>query len=114
MSTEWVPTTGYATHRHALLTAVLPCCFTPRPPWQPPGTALAGLAANPARDLGPRIAHAVLPISNKGPSEWHYGWVPVVADFAGGAVGGILFVGLKQMFDVPGGEAITVGQPPPG
>lgn len=36
-------------------------------------------AANPARDLGPRLAHAVLPIPGKGPSEWSYAWIPVLA-----------------------------------
>lgn len=45
-----------------------------------------GYAINPARDLGPRIAHAVLPIKGKGSSDWAYSWVPV----AGPAVGGIL------------------------
>lgn len=45
-----------------------------------------GYAINPARDLGPRIAHAILPIKGKGPSDWGYSWVPVV----GPAVGGIL------------------------
>ena len=37
-----------------------------------------GYAINPARDLGPRIAHAVLPIKGKGASDWGYSWVPVV------------------------------------
>lgn len=36
-------------------------------------------AANPARDLGPRVAHALLPIPGKGPSEWSYAWIPVLA-----------------------------------
>ena len=45
-----------------------------------------GYAINPARDLGPRIAHALLPIRNKGSSDWGYAWVPVV----GGLVGGLL------------------------
>lgn len=36
-------------------------------------------AANPARDLGPRLAHAVLPIPGKGDSEWSYAWIPVLA-----------------------------------
>lgn len=44
-----------------------------------------GYAINPARDLGPRIAHAVLPIPGKGDSDWGYAWVPVVAPFCGGA-----------------------------
>lgn len=46
-----------------------------------------GYAINPARDLGPRIAHAILPIAGKGDSDWGYAWIPVVAPFLGGAVG---------------------------
>lgn len=46
-----------------------------------------GYAINPARDLGPRIAHAVLPIAGKGDSDWSYAWVPVVAPIAGGILG---------------------------
>lgn len=42
-----------------------------------------GYAINPARDLGPRIAHAILPISGKGSSEWHYAWVPVFGPLTG-------------------------------
>ncbi|MBI5161113.1 MAG: aquaporin, partial [Micrococcales bacterium] len=45
-----------------------------------------GYAINPARDLGPRIAHAVLPIKGKGPSDWGYSWVPVVGPLIGGAI----------------------------
>lgn len=51
-----------------------------------------GYAINPARDLGPRIAHALLPISGKGPSDWSYAWVPVVAPIIGGIAGAKLFV----------------------
>lgn len=43
-----------------------------------------GFAMNPARDLGTRIGHAILPIKGKGGSDWSYGWVPVVAPFCGG------------------------------
>jgi len=43
-----------------------------------------GYAINPARDLGPRIMHAVLPIPGKGSSDWGYAWIPVVAPIAGG------------------------------
>ncbi len=50
-----------------------------------------GYAINPARDLGPRLAHAVLPIPGKGPSDWGYAWVPVVAPLCGGAAGAFLF-----------------------
>lgn len=50
-----------------------------------------GYAINPARDLGPRVAHAVLPIANKGGSDWSYGWIPVVGPVIGGIVGAVLF-----------------------
>jgi len=49
-----------------------------------------GYAINPARDLGPRIIHAILPIPGKGGSDWSYAWVPVVGPLIGGAIGGIL------------------------
>ncbi|GEB95690.1 MIP/aquaporin family protein [Microbacterium lacticum] len=45
-----------------------------------------GYAINPARDLGPRIAHAILPIKGKGSSDWSYSWVPVVGPLIGGAL----------------------------
>ncbi|MBR4383504.1 MAG: aquaporin family protein, partial [Selenomonadaceae bacterium] len=45
-----------------------------------------GYAMNPARDLGPRIAHAILPIAGKGSSDWGYAWVPVAAPLVGGAL----------------------------
>ncbi|PMD68279.1 MIP/aquaporin family protein [Companilactobacillus nuruki] len=45
-----------------------------------------GYAINPARDLGPRIAHQILPIANKGDSDWSYSWVPVLGPLAGGAI----------------------------
>ena len=47
-----------------------------------------GYAINPARDLGPRIAHFVLPISGKGSSDWSYAWVPIVGPVIGGLLGG--------------------------
>ncbi|UCR90416.1 MIP/aquaporin family protein [Mycetocola spongiae] len=47
-----------------------------------------GYAINPVRDLGPRIAHAILPIKNKGTSDWSYSWVPVVGPLIGGAIAG--------------------------
>jgi glycerol uptake facilitator protein len=53
-----------------------------------------GYAINPARDLGPRIAHAVLPIAGKGDSDWSYSWVPVAAPVVGGIAGAALYVGL--------------------
>ncbi|MBO3085283.1 MIP/aquaporin family protein [Cellulomonas fengjieae] len=46
-----------------------------------------GPALNPARDLGPRIMHAVLPLQHKGGSEWSYAWVPVAAPLLGGIIG---------------------------
>lgn len=49
-----------------------------------------GYAINPARDLGPRIAHALLPIKGKGPSDWSYAWVPIVGPLVGGALAGLL------------------------
>lgn len=50
-----------------------------------------GYAINPARDLGPRIAHALLPIPGKGGSDWEYAWVPVLAPILGGITGAQLF-----------------------
>ena len=48
-----------------------------------------GYAINPARDLGPRIVHAILPVPGKGPSDWAYSWVPVVGPLIGGALAGV-------------------------
>ncbi|KRV48713.1 glycerol transporter [Wenjunlia vitaminophila] len=50
-----------------------------------------GYAINPARDLGPRIMHAVLPIPNKGTSDWGYSWIPVAGPLAGAALAALLF-----------------------
>jgi glycerol uptake facilitator protein len=50
-----------------------------------------GYAINPARDLGPRIAHAVLPIAGKGGSDWEYSWIPIVGPIIGGIIGAGLF-----------------------
>ena len=50
-----------------------------------------GYAINPARDLGPRIAHAFLPIAGKGDSDWGYALVPVVAPIVGGILGSVIF-----------------------
>jgi glycerol uptake facilitator protein len=50
-----------------------------------------GYAINPARDLGPRVAHQVLPIAGKGDSDWGYAWVPVVGPIIGGVAGAVLF-----------------------
>jgi glycerol uptake facilitator protein len=51
-----------------------------------------GYAINPARDLGPRIMHALLPIPGKGPSDWAYAWIPVVGPLIGGALGAVIYV----------------------
>lgn len=50
-----------------------------------------GYALNPARDLGPRLAHAVLPIAGKGHSDWNYAWVPVVGPCLGGVLAALAF-----------------------
>ena len=50
-----------------------------------------GYAINPARDLGPRIAHAILPIPGKGSSDWGYAWIPVVGPLIGGVLGALAF-----------------------
>ncbi len=50
-----------------------------------------GYAVNPARDLGPRIAHALLPIAGKGSSDWSYAWIPVVGPLVGGALAAMLW-----------------------
>jgi glycerol uptake facilitator protein len=49
-----------------------------------------GYAINPARDLGPRIMHFILPIAGKGDSDWGYSWIPVVGPIIGGVIGGLL------------------------
>ena len=51
-----------------------------------------GYAINPARDLGPRVAHYVLPFSNKGSSDWAYSWVPIMGPLIGAAVAAGLFL----------------------
>lgn len=51
-----------------------------------------GYAINPARDLGPRIAHALLPIAGKGSSDWSYAWVPIVGPIIGGVIAAFLYI----------------------
>jgi glycerol uptake facilitator protein len=51
-----------------------------------------GYAINPARDLGPRIAHFLLPLPNKGDSNWKYAWVPVVGPIIGGVLAALLYI----------------------
>jgi glycerol uptake facilitator protein len=50
-----------------------------------------GFAINPARDLGPRIAHFILPIHGKGKSDWEYAWIPVVGPIIGGMLGAFIY-----------------------
>ena len=50
-----------------------------------------GYAINPARDLGPRLAHALLPIAGKGGSDWSYAWIPVVGPILGGILGAVIW-----------------------
>ncbi|WP_026808570.1 MIP/aquaporin family protein [Arenibacter latericius] len=54
-----------------------------------------GYAINPARDLGPRIIHAILPIKGKGSSDWSYAWIPVVAPILGGTIAALLMLALS-------------------
>jgi glycerol uptake facilitator protein len=56
-----------------------------------------GYAINPARDLGPRIIHAILPIPGKGGSDWAYSWIPVVGPIVGGIIGALI---AKAVFDL--------------
>jgi glycerol uptake facilitator protein len=54
-----------------------------------------GYAINPARDLGPRILHALMPIKNKGASDWGYSWIPVVGPVIGSVLAAFLFLALS-------------------
>jgi glycerol uptake facilitator protein len=53
-----------------------------------------GFAMNPARDFGPRIAHAFLPIPGKGTSDWEYAWVPIIGPAVGGVLGAIAYAAM--------------------
>ncbi len=55
-----------------------------------------GYAINPVRDLGPRLAHAVLPIANKRDSDWGYAWVPVVGPLVGGVLAALVVTALRS------------------
>ena len=55
-----------------------------------------GYAINPARDFGPRIAHALLPIKDKGHSNWKYAWIPIVGPFIGAIIAALLYLVLKK------------------
>lgn len=54
-----------------------------------------GYAINPARDLGPRIMHQLLPVESKGESDWSYSWIPVIGPLTGAALAAILYLILK-------------------
>jgi glycerol uptake facilitator protein len=54
-----------------------------------------GYAINPARDLGPRIVHFILPIKSKGTSDWSYAWIPVLGPIAGAAIAALLYLQIK-------------------
>ncbi|MFD2683144.1 MIP/aquaporin family protein [Bacillus seohaeanensis] len=61
-----------------------------------------GYAINPARDLGPRIAHAVLPIIGKGNSDWGYAWIPIVGPALGGIYGALFYKAVfTNEFSIP-------------
>ena len=60
-----------------------------------------GYAINPARDLAPRLAHALLPIPGRGDSDWGYAWIPVVGPILGGLVGAVLYYGLFDYLLLP-------------
>jgi glycerol uptake facilitator protein len=51
-----------------------------------------GYAINPARDLGPRIIHAILPIPGKGDSDWAYSWIPVLGPVVGGVLAAVIYI----------------------
>ncbi len=51
-----------------------------------------GYAINPARDLGPRLVHLVVPIKHKGSSNWAYAWIPIIAPFVGASLAALLFI----------------------
>jgi glycerol uptake facilitator protein len=54
-----------------------------------------GYAINPARDLGPRIMHAILPIKSKGTSDWAYAWIPILGPIIGAAAAALLYINLR-------------------
>lgn len=62
--------------------------------------ATTGYAINPARDLGPRLAHFILPIHGKGSSDWPYAWIPIVGPCIGGMLGSLVYKALftQQIF----------------
>ena len=72
-----------------------------------------GYAINPARDLGPRIAHFLLPISGKGKSDWGYAWIPFFGPIIGGTFGALFYQKVFQgvdnvLFWIVGGIVLAV------
>lgn len=55
-----------------------------------------GYAINPARDLGPRIAHAILPMKHKGSSNWQYAWIPIVGPLLGGTLAALVYMMMNK------------------
>ncbi|MHC4742614.1 MAG: MIP/aquaporin family protein [Planctomycetota bacterium] len=60
-----------------------------------------GYAINPARDLGPRLIHALVPIKNKGESDWQYGWIPVAGPILGALLAALVFFCAKALTGTP-------------
>jgi len=60
-----------------------------------------GYAINPARDFGPRLAHAILPIAGKGGSDWSYAWIPIVGPIIGGVLGAWAYHLLYDLSQTP-------------
>lgn len=55
-----------------------------------------GYAINPARDLGPRFMHMLLPIKGKGTSDWGYAWIPIIGPLVGASIAAVLYLSIKQ------------------
>lgn len=55
-----------------------------------------GYAINPARDFGPRLMHAILPVAGKGPSDWGYSWIPILGPLIGGSLAAATYVALGK------------------
>ncbi|KKB38893.1 Glycerol uptake facilitator protein [Bacillus thermotolerans] len=67
-----------------------------------------GYAINPARDLGPRLAHFLLPIAGKGSSNWPYAWIPVIGPLLGGSLGGLFYRSVFLGDTVPAFWAVAI------
>jgi glycerol uptake facilitator protein len=55
-----------------------------------------GYAINPARDLGPRIIHSIVPMDHKGSSQWKYAWIPIIGPIIGSCIAAILYMTLQR------------------